>query len=260
MTMDTERSNSDTIENALQIQEIVRNASKLVFFTGAGISKESGIPTFRDKDGLWKKYDPIQLASYSAFISNPKLVWDFFYSRIYLVCQADFNRGHQAISKFQSCNPGKCSILTQNIDRLHQRAGSTDVVELHGNIFGVICESCSFKEQFDHLNFFTKFSENQIPLCPICKSVLKPNVVLFKEPLPGTEWQKALYLAANCDVMVVVGSSLNVSPANSLPYYAMKNHAVLIEVNPNKTKMTHLMDFSLRASASEMLPQLLKKV
>lgn len=255
--MNGAESGPDTTKNVFQIREIVRNANKLAFFTGAGISKESGIPTFRDKDGLWKKYDPIKLASYSAFISNPKLVWDFFYSRLQLVCQAGFNKGHYAISKFQVDRPGICSIITQNIDRLHQRAGSTDVVELHGNIFGVVCENCYFKEQLDHQNFFTKFSENQIPHCPVCNIVLKPNVVLFEEPLPVTEWQKALYLAANCDVMIVVGSSLNVSPANSLPYYAIKNHAVIIEVNPNETEMTHLMDFSLRGSASEILPQIL---
>src|ERR1051325_10417632 len=122
-----------------QIQKIIERSENFVFFTGAGISRESGIPTFRDNDGLWKKYDPEKLASHSAFISNPKLVWDFFYSRQRLVCQAKCNAAHTAIGRFERTRHKGSHVITQNIDRLHQRGGSKNVIELHGNIFGMDC-------------------------------------------------------------------------------------------------------------------------
>jgi NAD-dependent deacetylase len=240
-----------------EIQKIIEKSDNFVFFTGAGISRESGIPTFRDKDGLWKKYDPAKLASYSAFISNPKLVWDFFYSRQRLVCQAECNDAHRAIGRFENTRPERSSVITQNIDRLHQRGGSQKVIELHGNIFGIVCIACKKREQYDYSNFFNNFNEEKIPFCLVCKNILKPDVVLFEEQLPLDAWNQAVRLSSECDVMFVIGSSLNVSPANTLPYYAVKNHAVLIEINPNVTEMTFLMDFSIRESASKILPKIL---
>ena len=238
------------------IQQILRDAHNVVFFTGAGISKESGIPTFRDKYGLWKKYDPTKLASLSAFMSDPQLVWDFFYSRQRLVSGAQYNAGHKSIAALEGKEFESCWVLTQNIDRLHQRAGSSNVIELHGNIFGLYCLQCEIEEQYDHQSFFKKYNEDQIPLCKNCNNILKPNVVLFEEPLPASEWQKAIALSSNCDVMFVIGSSLNVSPANMLPYYAMKRNATVIEINPNSTEMSRLMDFSIRSSASLVLPKI----
>ena len=248
----------DYPSNMTQIQKIIEKSQNFVFFTGAGISKESGIPTFRDKDGLWKKYDPLKLASYSAFISNPKLVWDFFYSRQRLVCKAECNDAHTAIGRFENTRPRRSCVITQNIDRLHQRGGSQNVIELHGNIFGMVCMECLKREQYDSFNFFDKFSEEKIPICPVCNNILKPDVVLFEEQLPIEAWDQAVQLSSQCDVMFVIGSSLNVSPANTLPYYAFKNNAVLIEINPNVTEMTSLMDFSIRESASKILPKILE--
>jgi len=240
-----------------QIHKIIEKSENFVFFTGAGISRESGIPTFRDKDGLWKKYDPAKLASHSAFISNPKLVWDFFYSRQRLVCQADCNNAHTAIGKFENTRPERSHVITQNIDRLHQRGGSQNVIELHGNIFGMVCIACGKSEQYDYFNFFDNFDEEKIPICPVCNNILKPDVVLFEEQLPQEAWSQAVRLSSVCDVMFVIGTSLNVSPANTLPYHAVKNHAVLVEVNPNVTEMTALMDFSIRARASKILSKIL---
>ncbi len=240
-----------------QIQKIIEKSDNFVFFTGAGISRESGIPTFRDKDGLWKKYDPSKLASHSAFINNPKLVWDFFYSRQRLVCQAECNDAHAAIGRFENTRPKRSSVITQNIDRLHQRGGSQNVIELHGNIFGIVCIECGKREQYDYSNFFNNFNEEKIPTCPVCNNILKPDVVLFEEQLPLDAWNQAFRLSSECEVMFVIGTSLNVSPANTLPYYAVKNHAVLIEINPNVTEMTSLMDFSIRESASKILPKIL---
>lgn len=250
-------SNDEHSELVSQVRSLVKDAKKIAFFTGAGISRESGIPTFRGEEGLWKKYDPTRLASFSAFITDPRLVWEFFYSRQRLICQANYNQGHHAIAMLEANRPGVCNVLTQNIDRLHQRAGSKDVIELHGNIFGVECKECGVEEQLDHSNFFTRFNESSIPRCSVCESIMKPSVVLFEESLPANEWQKAIYLSGNCDLMFIVGSSLNVSPANTLPYYALRNKATLIEVNPNETEMTNLMNYSFRASASEILPRLL---
>ena len=256
-TLDLSKEELDIRPDDLElIQQILRDAHNVVFFTGAGISKESGIPTFRDKDGLWKKYDPTKLASLSAFMSNPKLVWDFFYSRQRLVSGAQYNAGHKSIAALEGKEFESCWVLTQNIDRLHQRAGSSNVIELHGNIFGLFCLQCEIKEQYDHQSFFKKYNEDQIPLCKNCNNILKPNVVLFEEPLPALEWQKAIALSSNCDVMFVVGSSLNVSPANMLPYYAMKSNATVVEINPNSTEMSRLMDFSIRSSASLVLPKI----
>jgi NAD-dependent deacetylase len=244
-------------DGATQIQKIIEKSENFIFFTGAGISRESGIPTFRDKDGLWKKYDPAKLASYSAFISNPKLVWDFFYSRQRLVCQAECNDAHTAIGRFENTRPKRSHVITQNIDRLHQRGGSQNVIELHGNIFGMFCISCGKKEQYDYSNFFDNFNEEKIPICLVCNNILKPDVVLFEEQLPQDAWIQAVQLSSECDVMFVIGTSLNVSPANTLPYHAVKNHAVLVEINPNVTEISSLMDFSIRESASKVLPRIL---
>jgi NAD-dependent deacetylase len=243
----------DYLYDIAQIRKIIEGSENIVFFTGAGISRESGIPTFRDKDGLWKMYDPSKLASHSAFISNPKLVWDFFYSRQRLVVEADCNNAHIAIGKFEKIKPERSWIITQNIDRLHQRAGSQNVIELHGNIFGIVCLECGKREQYNHANFFNNYNENKIPVCSACNSILKPDVVLFEEQLPVDAWGQAVQLSTECDVMFVIGSSLNVSPANTLPYYAIKNHAVLIEINLNVTEMTSIIDFSIRGSASKIL-------
>ncbi|VFJ12951.1 SIR2 family NAD-dependent protein deacylase [Candidatus Nitrosocosmicus franklandus] len=240
----------------VQIQEIVRQATNIVFFTGAGISKESGIPTFRDKDGLWNKYDPTKLASLTAFKSDPRLVWDFFYSRQRLICDAKFNEAHITIASVEKSKLDNCWVLTQNIDSLHQRAGSSNVIELHGNIFGLVCLYCGTVKQYNHETFFKEFDGKDVPLCERCDKILKPNVVLFEEPLPTLAWQQAIQLSSDCDVMFVVGSSLSVSPANMLPYYAMKGNATVIEINPNKSEMSHLMDFSVRASANNVLPKI----
>ncbi len=247
----------DYQKDIIQIQKIIDKSENFVFFTGAGISRESGIPTFRDKDGLWKKYDPAKLASHSAFISNPELVWDFFYSRQRLVCQAECNDAHTAIGRFENTRPENSHVITQHIDRLHQRGGSQNVIELHGNIFGMVCLVCGKRKQYDYFDFFNNFSEEKIPTCPGCDNILKPDVVLFEEPLPQDAWIQAIRLSSECDVMFVIGTSLNVSPANTLPYHAVKNHAVLVEINPNVTEMTSLMDFSIRASASKILTKIL---
>ena len=121
----------------------------------------------------------------------------------------------------------------------------------------MFCIVCGKREQYDYFNFFDNFNEEKIPICLVCNNILKPDVVLFEEQLPQDAWNQAVQLSSECDIMFVVGTSLNVSPANTLPYHAVKNHAVLVEINPHVTEMTSLMDFSIRESASKVLPRIL---
>lgn len=233
-----------------EIKDILVSSKRIIFLTGAGISKESGIPTFRGKDGLWKTYDPMKLASLSSFLKNPSLVWEFYTYRQNLISKCQPNAGHMAISKIQE-QKGDSWILTQNVDDLHRRAGSRNIVELHGNIFKVNCIHCDYD-----LDITTIEDMDMPPKCPNCESILKPGVVLFEEPLPQKEWTRAIELASTCDLVFIIGTSLNVSPANSLPSFAKENNAILVEVNPEETWLSNSMDFSLKGSASDILPKI----
>src|SRR5574340_1276574 len=229
------------------ISDRLVQAEKIVFVTGAGISQESGTPTFRGKDGLWRKYDAMQLATIDAFYSNPKLVWEWYEERRHNILAAKPNPGHVAIAELQKYK--EVHVLTQNIDGLHQRAGSKSVYELHGSIITIKCTKCDFKD-----NVSSSFAELP-PLCK-CGSILRPDVVWFGESLPQDVWQDAISKASSCDTMIVVGTSLAVSPANLLPVYAKQNGAILIEVNPEETAMSGNMDISIRSSAAKALPEL----
>ncbi len=233
------------------ISDRLVQAQKIVFVTGAGISQESGIPTFRGKDGLWRKYDPMKLATIDAFYENPKLVWEWYEERRKNILNASPNAGHVTIAELEKYK--QVSVLTQNIDGLHQRAGSTNVYELHGSIITIKCTVCDFKDKIT-----SEFST----LPPICKcgNMLRPDVVWFGEALPQDVWKSAIKEASSCDVMIVVGTSLEVSPANLLPVYAKQNGAAMIEVNIEKTQMSSEMDLSLRESAAKALPELVEVV
>ncbi|HXG14251.1 MAG TPA: NAD-dependent deacylase [Candidatus Nitrosotenuis sp.] len=225
----------------------IKDAQKIVFVTGAGISQESGIPTFRGKDGHWRKYDPMQLATIDAFYENPKLVWEWYEDRRKNILAAQPNKGHYAIADLAKCKD--VVVLTQNIDGLHQRAGNKSVYELHGSIIRIKCTVCDYKDNI------TSSFDVLPPKCR-CGSILRPDVVWFGEPLPQDVWLEAIRHAQNCDVMVIVGTSLVVSPANYLPVYAKQNGAVLVEVNPERTVMSSEMDLSIRETSANALPEL----
>jgi NAD-dependent deacetylase len=233
------------------IKDKIIDLDEFVFLTGAGISQESGIPTFRGPEGLWRKYDPMILASISGFNENPKLVWEFYKYRQELIYNCSPNLGHVSIANFEKIKKSSY-VLTQNIDGLHEKAGSKNIIELHGNILKVECTECKFKDKIKQKK------ELFPPICKICKSVLRPSVVLFGEPLNPEIWEKAEQISNNCDVMFIVGTSLNVGPVNQLPLYAKRNGSILVEVNPEPTLFTEIMDYSIQGSATEMLPQLLK--
>ncbi|HXW02544.1 MAG TPA: NAD-dependent deacylase [Candidatus Nitrosotenuis sp.] len=225
----------------------IKGAKKIVFVTGAGISQESGIPTFRGKDGYWKKYDPMQLATIDAFYQNPKLVWEWYEERRKNIFAAQPNKGHLAIAELAAHKD--VIVLTQNIDGLHQKAGSKKVLELHGSIVRIKCTVCDYTDDvttsFDFLP----------PKCK-CGNMLRPDVVWFGEPLPQDVWTNAIMHAQSCDVMIIAGTSLVVSPANTLPLYAKQNGAVLIEVNPERTSLSEDMNLSLRETSASVLPHL----
>ena len=228
------------------IKDQIKDIKKIAFVTGAGISQESGIPTFRGKDGLWRNHDAMKLATIDAFYDNPKLVWEWYNERRGNIFAAQPNLGHKAIAELEKYV--KVVVLTQNIDGLHQKAGSTEVLELHGSIVKIKCSVCDFKDEI-----ITEFSEIP-PLCK-CGNILRPDVVWFGESLPQDVWQKAMIFASECDLMVIAGTSLVVSPANTLPIYAKQNNAILIEVNPENTEMSSEMDLVIRNTSAIALPE-----
>tara|TARA_B100000378_G_C17939184_1_gene376091 strand:+ start:19 stop:747 length:729 start_codon:yes stop_codon:yes gene_type:complete len=224
------------------------NSQKIVFVTGAGISQESGIPTFRGKDGHWRKHDPMKLASIDAFFDDPHLVWEWYEDRRKNILMAKPNEGHFAIANMEKFRD--VTVLTQNIDGLHQRSGSTNVLELHGSIIRIKCTVCDFSG--DIIEDF----ESLPPKCE-CGNILRPDVVWFGEALSEEVWKNAIKEASACDVMIIAGTSLAVSPANTLPIYAKQNGATLIEVNPEKTVMSNDMDLSMQTTSTNALPKML---
>ncbi|MEK0330295.1 MAG: NAD-dependent deacylase [Nitrosopumilus sp.] len=228
------------------IKDHIKDIEKIVFVTGAGISQESGIPTFRGKDGLWRNYDAMKLATIDAFYDNPKLIWEWYNERRKNIFAAQPNLGHKAIAELEKYT--EVVVLTQNIDGLHQKAGSSEVLELHGSIIKIKCSVCDFKDEI-----ITEFSEVP-PLCK-CGNILRPDVVWFGESLPQDIWQKAMIFASQCDLMIIAGTSLVVSPANTLPIYAKQNNAILIEINPENTEMSSEMDLIIRNTSAITLPE-----
>ena len=229
------------------IEDEVKKFQKIVFVTGAGISQESGIPTFRGEDGLWRNHDAMKLATIDAFYDNPKLVWEWYNERRMNIFQAQPNPGHRAIAELEKY--ADVVVLTQNIDGLHQKSGSSKVLELHGSIVKIKCSVCDYKEEI-----LTEIS-NLPPLCK-CGNILRPDVVWFGELLPQDVWQDAMNFASKCDLMIIAGTSLVVSPANTLPIYAKQNNATLIEINPENTSMSREMNLVIKNTGAESLPEL----
>jgi NAD-dependent deacetylase len=235
----------------------IRTSRRLVVLTGAGISKESGIPTFRDaRDGLWAKYDPQQLATSAAFRRNPRLVWDWYQYRRELIAQARPNPGHYAIAELEK-HLSHVVVITQNIDGLHHAAGSRDVIAMHGDIRQNKCFAhCRGEPTLINIDQLEWDREAGPPSCPYCGAYVRPNVVWFNESLPPDALERAFALSQTCDVMLIVGTSGVVVPVATLPHYARENGAVLIEVNPDTTPITDIATRHLAGPAGEILPEL----
>ena len=232
--------------------EKLRTSKSIVFFTGAGISAESGIPTFRGKDGIWNKLKPEELANFDAFLKNPELVWEWYKHRKQIIKESKPNAGHLAIAEAQNIFP-KVSVVTQNIDNLHRRAGSKTVYELHGNIERNYCIRCKtfYNEELD-------FSTG-IPKCK-CGGLIRPDVVWFGEFLPEDQFNLSEKAAENGDIFFIIGTSAVVYPAASLIFTAKQSGAYLIEVNIEETEISHFVDKSLFGLSGKILPALIKEV
>jgi NAD-dependent deacetylase len=211
----------------------------LVVLTGAGVSAESGIPTFRGKEGLWKNFKPEELATPEAFRRNPKLVWEWYDWRRQLISKAQPNKAHKLLAQLNAV------IITQNVDGLHQRAGTKKVIELHGNIWRVQCTSCGKEYE----NYEVPLREIP-PKCKFCNGLLRPAVVWFGEGLPLDALEEAERLARSCKVFLVVGTSGVVYPAGLFPFVAKQHGAKVVEINTESTPISEIADIVIKEKAS----------
>ena len=228
-----------------ELVQALRDARHICVLTGAGISAESGVPTFRDaQDGLWAQYDPLKLATPEGFEEDPSLVWQWYRWRRKLVAEAEPNPGHRALARLAELVP-RFTLVTQNVDGLHQRAGNTGVIEFHGNLFDDRC-------------FVEAAATADVPVCPQCGANLRPGVVWFGEAIPEDALDRSFAAAADCDVFLSVGTSSLVYPAAGLGDIAQERGAVVAEINPQPTQRAQAYGFSINAKAGAALPKLVE--
>ncbi len=235
--------------------ELLHSANYAVALTGAGISTPSGIPDFRSPDsGLWDRANPMDVASLFSFRLHPQAFYDWIRPLAVTVIKAQPNPAHLALSRMESLGYIK-TVITQNIDMLHTRAGSQHVLEIHGHMREMTCISCY--QIYESAPFIPVFLETgEVPHCPECGGVLKPNVILFGEQLPVRELNAARQAAARCDVMLVAGSSLEVAPAGDLPIGAQRRGAAVIIVNRDATSIDSLAQVIIREDVAIALPEI----
>jgi NAD-dependent deacetylase len=238
----------------------LRKARHAVVFTGAGVSAESGIPTFRDAlAGLWTQYDAMQLASPEGFRADPALVWGWYEWRRMQVLRASPNPAHEAIAELAQWLP-RLSLITQNVDDLHERAGSVAALHLHGSLHEPRCSACSRPYAFPPGIPKEPDGGRALPppRCPHCQGLIRPGVVWFGEALPTKAWAEAQQAAAECDVLFSIGTSSVVWPAAELPFIAAECGAAVIQINPGETDLDRVAKWNLRGKAGEVLPLLLQ--
>jgi NAD-dependent deacetylase len=234
------------------ISDVVERGGAVVVLTGAGVSAESGVPTFRGEDGLWRNFRAEDLATPGAFARDAKLVWEWYQWRRELIASCRPNPAHEFLSRLERASRGDFLLVTQNVDGLHRLAGSTKLVEVHGNIWEVRCTSCGSSREDRTLPF-----PELPPRCDACGGLLRPGVVWFGEALPEEAIARALAAAEACDLMLVVGTSAVVYPVAYLPQLAKSAGAYIIEVNPAETPLTALANESWHGKAAEVLGGLL---
>lgn len=245
------------IEQAL---DLLQSAKQLVVFTGAGISADSGIPTYHEKlSGVWAGYDPRDLETAKAYRENPALVWGWYLRRLQRVTQALPNAAHLAIP---ANSQRQVSVITQNIDDLHERAGSENVVHLHGSLAAPKCFACHRLADMspDHSALPDEGALIEPPRCQRCNGKMRPAVVWYGEDLPPQAWKNAVRLIKNCDLFISVGTSGIVMPAAGLPDLALASGAAIIHVNKVDVAMGEPKEFMLMGAAAEVLPMLLERV
>ncbi len=241
----------DPYAAASEAARIIRSSHSAIAFTGSGISAEAGIPTFRGRDGLWNKYRPEELATPEAFARDPLKVWKWYAWRIRLVLEAKPTVSHCVLAAMER-EDLLDAVITQNVDGLHQRAGSRRVVELHGSILRARCTVCGAKWRITRAP-----SDDELPLrCPKCGGLARPDVVWFGEPLPSDALREALALAARADAVIIVGTSGVVEPAGSIPLVAYERGARLINVNAEPNRYTGIAHVEYRGPASRFFAAL----
>lgn len=234
--------------------ELISGSNEIVVLTGAGISAESGIPTYRGEEGLWRNYDPHELATPEAFFKNPKLVWEWYDSRRAIMKNAKPNPGHFAITALEK-EKKDFTLITQNVDGLHFAAGTRNVIELHGSLWEIKCTEteCEKLEK----NYQVPIPELP-PKCDACDAVMRPNTVLFGEIIPMERIDRCLFAIEQCDLLLIVGTSGVVEPAASMGLIAKKSEKPVVEINIDITPGTGLYDASVRGKSGEVLPLLVE--
>jgi len=234
---------------------------RIVVLSGAGISAESGVPTFRDdKFGLWAQFDPYELSSTQGWQNNPERVWAWYLWRHHLVQRVAPNAGHHAVAGWADV-PGitDVTVITQNVDNLHERAGSAAVHHLHGSLFEFRCDACGLPYTAELPDMPEPQLTADVPVCS-CGGLIRPDIVWFGEALPDGPWQAALDAVRAADLLVVVGTSGIVYPAAGLPGVALANGTVVVEVNPEPTPLSESATLTVRESAGTALPTLLQRL
>ena len=237
-----------------ELAALLKKSRKAVAITGAGISVESGIPDFRSPGGLWERFDPLEYATIRAFEKNPAKVWVMLKEMDRILVRARPNPAHYALADLEKRDM-LLGVITQNVDNLHQAAGSQNVVEYHGNAHRFVCLNCQGKWLRAALDF------DQTPLYCYCGGLIKPDVVFFGEPIPEAAMFKANAWALSCDLLLIIGSSMEVAPANSIPQVAKNSGAVIVESNTEHTRLTpFLTDYFLPGPAGVVWPQVMKAI
>jgi NAD-dependent deacetylase len=241
-------------ETLRALREALQRAKSVAALTGAGISAESGIPTFRGPGGLWRNYHPHELATPEAFARDPRLVWEWYDWRRGLIAQAQPNPGHLALVELErrvASGRGSFTLVTQNVDGLHERAGSRKIAKLHGDIWRVRCVDCGRQERNEQVPLA------RLPPCCACGGLLRPGVVWFGEMLPRDEWRRAVEASQRAEIVLVVGTSAVVYPAAGLIEVAQRAGARVAILNAGPTPIDAGADWVLRGRAGEILPRLL---
>ncbi len=231
---------------------------QVTVLSGAGISAESGVPTFRDVEtGLWATVDPYEISSADGWRANPEKVWAWYLWRHYMMDAVHPNNGHRAVAAWQ--DHADVHVVTQNVDNLHERAGSRNVYHLHGSLFEFHCDACGARFEGTLPDMPEPVESVDPPQCP-CGGLIRPNVVWFGEALPDDAWQRSVHAVLTADVVIVVGTSSIVYPAAGLPEMALSRGTTVIEVNPERTPLSDTATVSLRETAAGALPTLLQRL
>ena len=243
------------------VVDAAREASRITVLTGAGMSAESGIATFRDaRSGLWKDFDPKDLASPEGWLADSDLVWGWYRWRAELVRRSEPNAGHVALAQWQQ--RAHVDIATQNVDDLHERAGATVLSHVHGSLFEPYCSDCGTRAQFDAAGDAPAEADQRVPPpeCPLCGGLIRPGAVWFGESLPEAAWEAAEDAVRAADLVLVVGTSGVVYPFAGLPAIARSAGATVVEINPVETEVSDMADHRWRITAATGLPALVAQL